>query len=229
MRPSPILNGFSSLQVGRTPVEIGHAQADIRGIVTGALEVIGDCPHGISLGSLLPGDVDPFGGIDATQDDICSAVKECIGDLRRIKGHARDVEPEADPANRELQVSRGHATIALVAVFRAQVSRRGQAAGFKVDQRAQVAELTGLRGQSCGATGDGLHVLHAAHDVTLVGGRFSGEHVVTRDVDHGHIRILLGHAQGVFLEFIRSGEDQFGAIRNHIVDHAFQGGFRLVS
>ena len=226
--PRPVHCRLDDCGVARTPVEIRHAQAHVRRYVARALEVVRHGEHGLALLRPLTGDDNRFGRVDARQHHVRAAVEEGVGFFGRVKRDAGDAEPEADPRHRERQVGGVAALVVLVAVARAEVGRRREAARFIIDQRTQVADAAGVRRQSGGAARHQLRPFHLAHDVAHVGGRCPGQDVIAGDADEFHIREIRRDRIGVVLEIVRGGEDQLRALIDHLADHVLKRGLRVV-
>ena len=163
------IDGLRDLEVRRSPVEVGDAEAGIGGFVAGTLVVVGDRPHVLARLDGLAGAHDRLGGVETGEDHVRPAGEELVGHLGRIERQSGDVEPEADPLDLELELRRVLATERLPAVAGTEERRVDEAAGLVVDQRPEVGDAPGLRGQRGGAAGDHLAVLHAPHDVAEVG------------------------------------------------------------
>ena len=99
------MTASSLFQVNRTPVEIRNAQADILALFAGAYVVIGHRPDIFTGGFGFASLNETFGGVDAGNNNIVTAVQEVIRDLGRVGGDAGDIEPEANPGDLEFQVS----------------------------------------------------------------------------------------------------------------------------
>ncbi len=103
LRKGAIHGGLSRGGKCRTPVEVRHAQADVRSYVAVALVVIGKRPDCLAGGLGLLGFHQCLGGVDAGDDHVIAGVEEIVGNLGWVGGDARDVEPETDPGDREGQ------------------------------------------------------------------------------------------------------------------------------
>ena len=71
-------DALGDVEVGGAPVEVGDAQADLRRVVAGAHEVVGDGPDRLAGGGALPGDGQGLGRVDAADDDVSAAVDEVV-------------------------------------------------------------------------------------------------------------------------------------------------------
>src|SRR3972149_10215338 len=88
-REAPLGGATDRLEISRPPVEVGDAEADRLGFVTGADVVVGGRPPGF-VRRAAPGGVDQrLRGGDAGDYDVVAAVEELIGPLRRGGGEAR--------------------------------------------------------------------------------------------------------------------------------------------
>ena len=81
----PVYDFLGRLEIGRAPVEVGNAQADVRSLVAGSDEVVRHCPQRLTGVGPLSRPDQCHVGIDARQGHVGTAVDEVIDYEDRIE------------------------------------------------------------------------------------------------------------------------------------------------